>query len=100
MLTKTVQRAPAHLRVSHALEERIERGEYGAGHWLPTEKELSAEFAVSRPVVRAALLELQRRGLIEREAGQRPRVNGRATTIGASRRAAPATSNAIMALVS
>lgn len=47
------------------LENRILTGHWAAGARLPSERDLAAEFAVSRPVVREALKALQERGLIE-----------------------------------
>jgi DNA-binding FadR family transcriptional regulator len=46
------------------LLQRIAAGHYAEGDRLPTEKELCAIFAVSRPVVREALLRLQADGLV------------------------------------
>lgn len=55
-----------------ALQERIERGHYPAGSWLPAERALAAEFGLDRSAVRFALVQLEDRGLIVREAGHRP----------------------------
>jgi DNA-binding transcriptional regulator YhcF (GntR family) len=61
--------------VSHivaTLAERIRTGAYPGGRWLPTERELCSEFAVSRAILRQALLELERSDLVIRAAGCRP----------------------------
>lgn len=58
------------------LKEQLSEGRYPPGSWLPTERELAAEFGVSRPVVRATLAALQDEGLIAREPGCRPTVQG------------------------
>lgn len=55
-----------------ALQERIERGHYPAGSWLPAERALAAEFGLDRSAIRSALAQLEDCGLIVREAGHRP----------------------------
>ncbi len=67
-------RLPAAGRLAEALQERIGRGDYAPGEWLPTERELAAEFRADRSTIRAALSSLAERGLIEREPGHRSRV--------------------------
>jgi DNA-binding LacI/PurR family transcriptional regulator len=59
-----------------ALQERIKRGHYAPGAWLPTERALAEEFGMDRSAIRRALLQLEDRGLIVREAGRRPWVRG------------------------
>lgn len=48
---------------------QLSTGQYRIGARLPTEKELSASFDVSRPVVREALQHLQNDGLIDARRG-------------------------------
>ncbi|MCX8999373.1 FadR family transcriptional regulator [Rhizobiaceae bacterium BDR2-2] len=64
-------RAAGHLpeEIARQLEKRILAGEFPVGAKLPSERELSAEYAVSRPVVREALSQLKLDGLIEARAG-------------------------------
>ena len=64
-------------RLAGALLDRIERGEYRAGEWLPTERTLAAEFRADRSTIRAALSSLAEKRLIVREMGRRPRVSAR-----------------------
>jgi GntR family transcriptional regulator len=45
--------------IAAALQQRIEKEEYVAGQRLPSERDISEEFEVSRATVRAALLRLQ-----------------------------------------
>ncbi|TQV82226.1 FadR/GntR family transcriptional regulator [Denitrobaculum tricleocarpae] len=52
-------------KVSIAIREKIMSGEFEAGEKLPREKDLVADFAVSRTVVREALAKLSADGLIE-----------------------------------
>jgi GntR family transcriptional repressor for pyruvate dehydrogenase complex len=47
------------------LENRILTGGWAPGVRLPSERDLSTEFTVSRPVIREALKALQERGLVE-----------------------------------
>ncbi len=61
-------------RMVQSLQERIVAGEYGPGTWLPSERELSAEFSADRSIVRGVLVHLELAGLITRERGHRPRV--------------------------
>jgi GntR family uxuAB operon transcriptional repressor len=60
---QTRRRLPAPVRiyrqVADALEERIASGEFTSGSRLPTERELSAYYGVSRTCIREALLALE-----------------------------------------
>ena len=56
-------------RVSEDLRSRLAAGDPPPGSRLPTESELSAEFRVSRPTVRAALRELEALGLVRTQHG-------------------------------
>jgi DNA-binding LacI/PurR family transcriptional regulator/DNA-binding transcriptional regulator YhcF (GntR family) len=70
-------RVPAAERLAATLFERIEQGQYAPGEWLPTERELAAEFRADRSTIRTALSSLAERRLIVREPGCRPRVTAR-----------------------
>ncbi len=67
-----VARSPYVHHIVATLEERIRTGIYPGGRWLPTERELCSEFAVSRAILRQALIELERNSLVIRAAGCRP----------------------------
>ena len=56
-------------RMSEDLRSRLAAGDLPPGSRLPTESELSAEFKVSRPTVRAALRELEALGLVRTQHG-------------------------------
>lgn len=58
-----------HEAVVRQLRETILSGEYRAGERLPIERELSERFAVSRSVVRQALLILDQQGLVRMRSG-------------------------------
>lgn len=57
-------RQPLSEKIYQSLKRRITRGHYGANEKLPAEKDLSVQFGVSRPVLRAALEQLREDGLI------------------------------------
>ncbi|WIY52570.1 FadR/GntR family transcriptional regulator [Devosia sp. YIM 151766] len=51
-------------RVYQLLQTRISNGEYASDQKLPSEKELSDQFDVSRPIIREALERLRQEGMI------------------------------------
>lgn len=55
--------------VAGQLRSELAAGDHTPGARLPTETELSAQFAVSRPTVRAALRELETLGLVRTQHG-------------------------------
>lgn len=69
---------PQYAKLAQDLISRIEAGRLKVGDRLPTEQEMCQHFGVSRVTVRAALAELERRGLVVR----RPRLG---TTVASDR---------------
>lgn len=65
---------PQYALLTQALLHAIEGGQYPVGALLPTEAALGQRYSVSRITVRAALRELQSRGLVSRRAGSGTRV--------------------------
>ena len=69
-MSETISRGPS---LADAVVERIRRditsGGYGVGDKLPTERDLSEKYGVSRPIVREALGTLKRDGLISTRQG-------------------------------
>lgn len=63
--------------LAQQLMSRIERGEHAVGEYLPTEEVLCQSYGVSRTTVRAALHELQQRGMVSR----RPRLGTRVESL-------------------
>lgn len=53
-------------RVARDLEQAIEFGRYRSGSRLPSERDLSEQYGVSRPVIREALIALEVQGLLQR----------------------------------
>ena len=56
--------------VTRILTERIRSGELPAGSWLPTEKVMAEQFAVSRTVIREAVSRLKSEGLVSTRQGK------------------------------
>lgn len=69
--TRAAGRATGHLpeEIARQIEKRILDGEFSVGSKLPSERELSVEYGVSRPVVREALSQLKLDGPVEARAG-------------------------------
>lgn len=60
---------PKHQQIYKELLRAIAQGEYVEGQRLPSEADLVARFATSRPTVARALQTLQQQGVIERRVG-------------------------------
>lgn len=54
----------SYLDIADDLAERIERGEYPPGSWLPTYPALARMYSVSRATIQRALLVLRTRGVV------------------------------------
>jgi GntR family transcriptional regulator len=65
---------PLYFQLAEILKERIEAGRWPAGERFPSERELSAEFGISRTVIRPAL------DLLASD-GQLVRIKGRGTFV-------------------
>lgn len=59
----------AYQRIAQALTLEIESGLYPVGSRLPSERELSSRFNISRPTLREALTVLEAQGLVEIRGG-------------------------------
>lgn len=68
---------PKYAKVIAELQRRIETGVYPPGSLMPSEHQLSAEFAIARPTVVRALRVLRDEGWIETEQGKGSFVRGR-----------------------
>jgi GntR family transcriptional regulator len=60
---------PLYHQLAERLTERIRGGEFPPGSRIPSEHQLSADFAVGRPTVRQAIELLVRRGLLSKRRG-------------------------------
>ena len=67
---------PQYRELAERLRERVDAGEFAAGHSLPGEQALALEYGVTRTVVRSALRWLEQRGVVSarRNIGWFPRV--------------------------
>lgn len=73
---KRITRAPAlHRHIKERLERSLISGAFNRGKRLPSESEIRSMFGVSRHVVRMALAELAKEGLIRTEQGRGSFVN-------------------------
>lgn len=61
---------PLYKKIKEVLEKEMEQGVYPVGGQLPTEKQLSEKYQVSRITAKRALTELERAGLIFRIQGK------------------------------
>lgn len=61
---------PLYYQLAEILERDIRSGQYRAGEQLPTTKELAERYQVGLQTVRAALSQLENKGLIFRRAGK------------------------------
>ncbi len=61
--------APKYQQIADVLARRIRGGEYGVGHQLPSEHDLSRTFNVSRVTTRQALSVLESAKLVDRRRG-------------------------------
>jgi DNA-binding GntR family transcriptional regulator len=73
---------PKYAQVIAELQRRIESGEYPPGSLMPSEHQLSAEFAIARPTVVRALRVLRQEGWIETQQGKGSFVRGRPALAG------------------
>jgi GntR family transcriptional regulator len=72
------QSAPLYARVAQRVADDIQSGRYPRGAMLPPELDLCERFGVSRTTMRAAIRELQVRGMVSRRAGVGTRVEASA----------------------
>ncbi len=61
---------PVYQSIKKTLEEKINMGEYQSGDKIPSERELSAYYNISRMTARQALNELVKEGIVFREKGR------------------------------
>lgn len=69
MPIQTVQNRRLYQQIADQLRTLIDSGEYPPGSYLPTERELSKQFGVSRTSVREALIALEVLGLVKVRVG-------------------------------
>lgn len=67
---------PIYIQISDQLRERITRGELRPGDEIPSERQVAAEWEVSRPTATKALDILRREGLVDTRQGAGTFVSG------------------------
>jgi len=65
-----IQSELLYIQVVNQIENRIESGDLKVGDQLPAERELAAQFSVSRTVVREAVKALLQKGIVEIQPGR------------------------------
>jgi len=70
---------------------KLHAGEWGPGHRIPTERELSKNFGIGRSAVRRVLAELKQAGVVTQTVGSGTYINTGFDPASASRPAAPVT---------
>jgi DNA-binding GntR family transcriptional regulator len=75
---------PKYAQVIAELQRRIDSGEYPPGSLLPSENQLSGEFAIARPTVVRALRVLRQEGWINTQQGKGSFVRGRPALSGSA----------------
>lgn len=71
-ITHDIDVSPSVRHIVEVIAARIRDGIYPHGRWLPSEREISEEFGVSRIIVKSVIKELERRSLVARSARCRP----------------------------
>ncbi|MEN3186551.1 MAG: GntR family transcriptional regulator [Atribacterota bacterium] len=71
---------PLYYQLKEMIKEQIEDGSFQAGDLLPSERELSERYGISRPTVRQAIKDLVYEGFLVREKGRgtyvsKPKIN-------------------------
>jgi GntR family transcriptional regulator len=66
---------PYYFQLSSYIETKVKNKEWTPGGLLPSEQEICDQLGVSRTVVRQAMAELQRKGLISKQNGKRSMIS-------------------------
>lgn len=69
MKINIADKQPFYLQIRNTLKNKIENGEWKEGDLIPSEKELSEDFGVSRVTIRAAISQLVAEQYLTRRAG-------------------------------
>lgn len=64
------QRLPLYCQLAEKIENKIDSGEWAVGSCIPSERELSSQYEMSRITVRKAIDELERKGKLEKVQGK------------------------------
>jgi len=69
MILPTIQPKRLYRQIADLLANHIRNGEFPAGSYLPSERDLAKQLGVSRSSVREALIALEVSGLVEIRVG-------------------------------
>ncbi|TVP86300.1 MAG: GntR family transcriptional regulator [Acholeplasmataceae bacterium] len=69
MRINMADKMPFYLQVRNSIRQKIENGDYKEGELIPSEKELAAEYGVSRVTIRTAIKALVQEQYLVRRAG-------------------------------
>ncbi|MET9860627.1 GntR family transcriptional regulator [Streptomyces smyrnaeus] len=75
-MPKIEEAQPKYLQIAHYIRDQILRGDLRAGDEVPSERQLSADWSVSRPTAARALEALRNQGLVEKRQGSGTYVRG------------------------
>ena len=64
------QKLPLYCQLAETIEKKIDSGEWSVGTCIPSERELSSIYNMSRITVRKAIDELERKGKLEKVQGK------------------------------
>ena len=70
-----IHQQPLYRQIAELLREKIEKGEYQFGQFIPSERELSAKYGVNRLTLRKAIALLVNEGLLIPKPGKGTYVN-------------------------
>ncbi|MFD0165701.1 GntR family transcriptional regulator [Streptomyces decoyicus] len=77
-MPKIEETRPKYLQIAHHLRDQILRGDLRPGGEVPSERQLAADWAVSRPTAARSLETLRHQGLVEKRQGSGTYVRGAA----------------------
>ena len=67
---------PKYLQIAHHIRDQILRGDLRPGDEVPSERQLAADWSVSRPTAARSLEALSHQGLVEKRQGSGTYVRG------------------------
>ncbi len=77
-MPKIEETQPKYLQIAHHIRDQILRGDLRPGDEVPSERQLAADWSVSRPTAARSLEALRHQGLVEKRQGSGTYVRGQA----------------------
>ncbi|MEU6329418.1 GntR family transcriptional regulator [Streptomyces sp. NPDC047049] len=75
-MPKIEESRPKYLQIAHHIRDQILRGDLRPGDEVPSERQLAADWSVSRPTAARSLEALRQQGLVEKRQGSGTYVRG------------------------